>query len=100
MAVAIMDCIPRGSMAGGAIARSRFTNGQADQFTGRGGMAAGAGIVGLGPGTDQGVVVTAGAAGTGNGDDTGMIRCGGVRSLPGAGMTLAAIASRCGRSIG
>ena len=62
-------------------------------------MTTATGVVGLSPGADQGVVVTAGAAGTVNGDDAGMIRCSSVRSLPGAGMTLAAIACRCDRSI-
>ena len=70
MAVTIMDRIPGGGMAASAVTGSRLAIGQADQTTSRGVVAAGASIVGLGRGADQGVVVTAGAAGTCDGDDT------------------------------
>ena len=80
-------------MAVGAIAGSRLANGQADQVTSHGGMAAGAGIVGLGRGADQGIVVTARATGTGDGDDPCMVRGGSVQPAPVSAVTGGAVAA-------
>jgi len=70
MAMAVVDCIPGVCVAAGAVAGGRLVNRQTDQFSSRGVMAAGACIVGLGRGADQGVIVTACTAGASDGDDT------------------------------
>ena len=68
-----MQCRPGAGMAGRAIAGAGLADGRADQGAGCGVMAAAAGVVGLGRGTDQGVVVAAGATGRADSDDRAMI---------------------------
>ncbi len=73
--------------------RSRAADRRADQGAGCGVMTAGAGVVGLGRRTDQGVVVAARTTGRADRDQDAMVGCGGrMQRLPGAGMAGRAIA--------
>ena len=88
-----MGRFPGFGMTAGTVAWGRFACRKTDQCAGVGVMTGGAAVMGIGGGTDQGVIVTAATVGADHGHDHAMVRSNRMGRLPSAGMAGCAVAT-------